>query len=245
LYCEKCRLPASPPALHAPLRRPIDHRLTGTFGCRWRATHSHGRQRAIACLWSEAGALRACRLPIQQDAMTGTGLQAMKRRVSGEDCSAAARNLPSAIRFFFRQPRGVRSSVRDVATRCSLSRHSGNHRAASSSRRGGVGVLVHFGFFSRSEGSLNSLVSRGGRQAFGRDIRARVRTNGPSRSAACRPTVFHTLTSLHALPSLLKSPVTLRVLCAKGSGCRGLAAASLEPPSCTIGCNPCRGRDDL
>ena len=130
-----------------PYGAPIDHRLTGTFGCRWRATHSHGRQRAIACLWSEAGALRACRLPIQQDAMTGTGLQATKRRVSGEDCSAAACNLPSAIRLFFRQPRGVRSSVRDVATRCSLSGQSGSHRAASSSRRGGVGVLVHFWIF--------------------------------------------------------------------------------------------------
>ncbi len=32
---------------------------------------------------------------------------------------------------------------------------------------------------------------------------------GPSRSAACRPVVFQTRTALPALPSLLKSPVTL------------------------------------
>lgn len=37
----------------------------------------------------------------------------------------------------------------------------------------------------------------------------------PSRSAACRPAALHTRTALHALPSLLNSPVTVRVLSAK------------------------------
>lgn len=54
-------------------------------GCQWRAPRSHGQQRATAYLWSEPGALRACRLPIPQRAMTGTGLRAMSQRVSGGD----------------------------------------------------------------------------------------------------------------------------------------------------------------
>jgi hypothetical protein len=124
-------------------------RCPGRFplsGCRWRAMQSHGQHGGDALVRSEAGALRACRLPIQQRAMTGTGLQAMNRRVSGEDCSAAACNMPSAIRLFFRQSSGVRSSVRGVATRYSPIRQSGSHRTASSPPGGGVSVLVLFGF---------------------------------------------------------------------------------------------------
>ena len=101
-------------------------RLTGdcrvASGCRWRAAHRQGQHRATAHPPREASALRACRLPIQQRATTGTGLQAVHRRVSGEDWSAVTCNGQSVARLFFRQPRGVQSSVRDAITRCPLSR---------------------------------------------------------------------------------------------------------------------------
>jgi hypothetical protein len=108
-----------------------------TVGCFWlsvassagppaHAARSHGQRHVTACSPSAAGALRACRLPIQQRAMTGTGLQAINPQVSGEDGSAVACNAPSVIRVFVRQPRGVRSSVRDVAPRYSASRQTGS-----------------------------------------------------------------------------------------------------------------------
>jgi hypothetical protein len=76
-----------------------------------------------------------------------------------------------------RYPCGVHASVRDVAARCPLSSQSVSDRAASSSPRGGVSVLAHFGFLRCSEGRLHSLVSRGGRQAFPINICAKVRTS--------------------------------------------------------------------
>jgi len=108
-----------------------------------------------------------------------------------------------------RHPSGVRPSVRDATRRCPPSSQSDSDRAASSSPRGGVGVLAHFWILPPHTPRLNSPLWRGGRQAFHRDIRGRVRTNGPSPSAACQPAVFHTRTALHVQPSLLKSPVTL------------------------------------
>jgi len=119
-------------------------------GCRWRAMQSHGQHGADALVRSEAGALRAYRLPIQQRAMTGTGLQAMSRQISGEDCSAAVYNLPSVIRLFVRQPRGVRASGHDAATCCPPSDPTGIRRAISSPHPGGVSVIAQIPFFGHS-----------------------------------------------------------------------------------------------
>jgi hypothetical protein len=55
---------------------------------------------------------------------------------------------------------------------------------------------LKFGFSGAPLALPRWSLSRGGRQAFHRDIRVRVQTNGPSLSAACRPTVFLTLTVL-------------------------------------------------
>ena len=140
MYCPNCRLPASPPPPHVTLGRPIDHRLTDTFGCRWRAAHSHGQHRATARRPSEAGALRACRLPIAQRAMTGTGLRAMSRQISGNDCSALACDIPLVMRLFFRQSCGVHASVHDAVMRCPSRGQTGIRRVNSSLHPGGVSV---------------------------------------------------------------------------------------------------------
>ncbi len=153
-------------------------RCPGRFplsGCRWRAMQSHGQHGADALVRSEAGALRACRLPIQQRAMTGTGLQAMSRQISGEDCSAAAYNLPSVIRLFVRQPRGVRASVHDVATCCPPSDPTGIRRAISSPHLGGVSVIGPNLVFSGAALALPRWsLWRGGRQAYPGDKCANV-----------------------------------------------------------------------
>ena len=52
---------------------------------------------------SEAGAFLAWRLPIQQRAMTGTGLRAFRERVRGQGSGANAINAPSVSRQL--QPR--------------------------------------------------------------------------------------------------------------------------------------------
>ena len=54
------------------------------------AARSHGQHCETAHPPSAAGALRACRLPIQQRAMTETGLQAVKPQMGGEDSIAGA-----------------------------------------------------------------------------------------------------------------------------------------------------------
>jgi len=143
-------------------------------GCRWRAMQSHGQHGADALVRSKAGALRACRLPIQQRAMTGTGLQAMSRQISGEDCSAAVYNLPSVIRLFVRQPRGVRASGHDAATCCPPSDPTGIRRAISSPHPGGVSVIAQICFFWRTLALPRWSLWRGGRQAYPGDKCANV-----------------------------------------------------------------------
>jgi hypothetical protein len=47
----------------------------------------------------------------------------------------------------YRHPSGIRPSIQDAATRRLPSSQSGSDRASSSSPRGGVSVLAHFGYF--------------------------------------------------------------------------------------------------
>jgi len=65
-------------------------------GC-WRTATTPGNtptdRQAVPAPHSEAGALLACRLPIQQRGMTGTGLQALHQRMRRQDFNVALLSL--------------------------------------------------------------------------------------------------------------------------------------------------------
>jgi len=169
-------------------------------------------------------------------ASTAPGLQVSDRRVCDQNSNADAFVTPwvrhsltrAATRHSVggdaisrptaeRRPHGVRSSVRDAVVRRPPSDRTGIRAAISSPLSGGLvsSCILAFSAAHRRP-QFTRLTMR--KTGFHRDIRARVLTNGPPRSSACRPAVFHTLTALPAPSVLAQFTVTLSVLSAKGSG---------------------------
>jgi hypothetical protein len=106
----------------------------------------------------------------------------------------------------YRHPSGICPSIQDTVMRSPPRDQTGIRRVIWAPLSGGVSVLVHFCFFRRTQlASIHSIDAAEDR-LFTATFAPMYEPTGPSRSAACRPAVFHTQTALHALPSLLKSP---------------------------------------
>ncbi len=142
------------------------------------ADEARGRETSVRRGWSASIRPSGMRLRFQRECVRHSVGESF-----ADSCGRAAScrrscDVPTDSRAASeRYPSGVRPSVHDVTTRSPLSSQSGSDRASSSSPRGGVSVLAHFGFLRRSEGRLHSLVSRGGRQAFPSDTCAKVGTS--------------------------------------------------------------------
>jgi hypothetical protein len=114
--------PHRTPTFHPFMWWPVERRLPIISGCRWRAARGHKPKHAQLrtatgdCTPSSAaGALRACRLPIEQRAMTGTGLQVFNKQMRRQDCSAAALNVPSDLARRHRRPGVCRRAFQPAA----------------------------------------------------------------------------------------------------------------------------------
>jgi hypothetical protein len=128
-------------------------------------------------------------------ASAAPGLRAFDRRVSGQECNAAAVLTPSAVRRFIRQDSDSVQRDRRILFKRPCDVASSSFLIAQ--RRGWCPDA--FWVVPPHTARINSPFRQGGRQAFHRDIRTRVQTNGPSRLAACRPAVFHMRTALYVL----------------------------------------------